>query len=199
MDFKTFMSAIILYNHNINMINWNAFGVDYRKIREEVCRLKNTLNDILTWRCEDMQGMDFLYPTYEEVLSILSESERDFLHFEEGRKFTDFIEVASFCYTMSKDLYECCDELDEDCLTNIKTMLHNTYNDYKRICDTMDINHTEPENNEDEPDYVDFGPNNDEGDDLPDIDLDFGDEPENDSPDVDDNDLSNFGFPISED
>lgn len=200
MEAKTFICALILYNHNVNMISWNAYGVDYRRIREEVCRLKNTLNDILTWRSEDLQNMHFLYPTYEEVLSTLSESEKDFLHFDEGRKFTDLAEVAGYCYTMAKDLYECCEDLDEDCLTNIKNTLQSNYNEYKRICDNMEISHDEPEEDHDEePGYVDFG--SDEGeDDLPDIDLDFDEEePENDSPETDDNDLTDFGFPISED
>jgi len=200
MEFKTFICAAILYNHNINMMNWNAYGVDYRKIKEETCRFRSAINEILTWRADDLIGMDFVYPTYEEVISVLSESEKDFLHFDEARKFTDYTEVVSLCYTMIKDLCECVHEVDEDCLDCIEKSLNSIYNDYKRMCDNMEIEHDEPEEHHDEePGYVDF--DSDEGeDDLPDIDLDFDDEePETDSPETDDNDLTDFGFPISED
>lgn len=203
-DFKTFMCALILYNHNFNMIRWNAYGPDFSQIRFEGERCSSALSTILTWRCnEAISIVDFEFPSYEEVISVLSDANKNFLHFDETRRFTDLHEVHGLCYTMMKDLIECMDEFDDDSeenkfLNNVGKDIRDLYAQYKR----MNIDSIEPEDNhdEDEPGYVDFGSNDDsEGDDLPDIDLDFEDEPENDSPDNDDNDLTDFGFPISED
>ena len=202
MDFKTFMCALILYNHNFNMIKWNAYGTDFERIRGTADRCSGVIDSIFRWRYTEAISIDFDFPSYEEVLSVLSDCEMNFLHFEESKRFSDLEEVLSLCYTMTRDLVECMDAFTEDSdaykFVNCQGKeIRDLYAEYKR----MNIKAEEPDEDRDdddhEPGYVDF--DSDEEDDLPDIDLDNHDDDHEDSPEGDDNDLSNFGFPIAED
>lgn len=201
MCFKTLICAMILYNHNLSMIKWNAYGTELNRIRSEAEKCSSTMEAIFRWRYQEAISIDFEFPSYEEVLSVLSESEKDFLHFEESRRFSDVNEVLELCYTMMKDLVECTDSLDPDSdeykfITSNCKELKNIYAEYKRM--NIEADEHEEYHDDEEPEYIDF--DSDEEDDLSNIDLDFDiKEPENDSPEVDDGDLSDLGFPISED
>ena len=111
MDFRIFLSVLIIYQHNFRILHWKASGHNFNMIHEWADSYYSRLNDYIDKVAEIAMRLNQQPVDYKEAAELLeSYKDHDFTMLEaDSDYFIDcFIECSD---TMFKDILTCIEEL----------------------------------------------------------------------------------------
>ena len=133
MDLKTFLSVLLLYRHNFQVLHWMADGESFLTIHAQAEKYYKRLSDDIDKIAEMILRESNEIISYKEVFDIIEESDQDFLLMT-GKDLCDMVSFTTYSEKMFDDLKECIGEIlkhpkgSED--VGIYSELENMFNEY---------------------------------------------------------------------
>ena len=133
MDLRTFLSVLLLYRHNFQVLHWMADGESFLTIHAQAEKYYKLLSDDID-KVAEMILRDYNeIISYKDVLDITEESDHDFLLMT-GKELCDMVSFAKYSEQMFNDLKKCIELLFEKNKKSddigIVSELENIYNEY---------------------------------------------------------------------
>ena len=111
MDFRIFLSVLIIYQHNFRILHWKASGNNFNMIHEWADTYYNTLNTYIDKIAEISMRLNQNPVNYKEAAELLeSYSDHDFTLLDANDDY--YIDCfTSCCDVMFADILKCIEEL----------------------------------------------------------------------------------------
>ena len=111
MDFRIFLSVLLIYQHNFRILHWNACGCHFDTIHELANNYYNTLSEYIDKIAEIAIRLNQKPVDYKEAAELLESYDgHDFTMLEADKDYDDNAFTAQ-CDTMFADVLTCIEEL----------------------------------------------------------------------------------------
>lgn len=135
MSLDTFLSVLLVYRHNFQVLHWMAHGESFLTIHEQAKNYYDSLSDDIDVVAEMILRNKDSIINYKEALDLVDEADHDFLLMT-GKDLCDMSAFVEFSTKMFNDLKTCVEEvLDEDYIESdhsvgIKSVLEGMHDKY---------------------------------------------------------------------
>lgn len=130
MSLKTFLSVLIVYRSNFQVLHWLAAGKSFEVIHKKTEEYYNEISDDVDVIAEMVLRNSDEIVNYKEALEIIEEDDNNFILVDSKRscEMEDFIELST---KMLKDILSCIESVLEDVDNiGIKSSLESLYEKY---------------------------------------------------------------------
>lgn len=110
MDLKTFLSVLLVYRHNFQVLHWMAVGKSFFRIHEKSDAYHKMVDDDIDVVAEMILRESDEIVDYREALDLIDEHNHNFLLMS-GKDLCDTDAFVEFSIKMFKDILECIEEL----------------------------------------------------------------------------------------
>ena len=135
MILKTFLSVLLVYRHNFQVLHWMACGESFLTIHEQAKTYYDMLSDDIDVVAEMILRTSDEIVNYKEALDLIDEFEHDFLLMT-GKDLCDMSAFVTYSTKMFNDLKNCVemvldtDAIESDHSVGIKSVLEGMHDKY---------------------------------------------------------------------
>ena len=123
MDFRVFLSVLMVYQHNFRILHWKASGIEFHTQHDWAAKYYDELGEYIDKIAEISIRLKQDPVNYKEAVELLENyNDHDFELLEAGKKY-DIKSFVENCDIMFGDILKCIEELlQSDIMEDIKNV-----------------------------------------------------------------------------